>query len=192
MRYLPLLLVAACSSRSSPQEARAAAPHVVTAPCPVGDFVNTTVYRFLERELEEAAQEDGGRAATRELLAREAELVKQPDMKPLRASIIEGETSHILETLCKGTPGCKAIGLYNASGLAIALSALDDHIAPLGFDDARWATLTAIDAGGAKLALTAAEAEDLAADKHALVVFPAKHGLAICIIREVTRRPSSE
>ncbi len=156
--------------------------HLLGAKCPVGDFVHVAVYRFLERELEEAAPEDGGRAATRALLAREAELLKQPDMKPLRASIIEGETSHVLATLCRGTPGCKAVGLYNKSGLAVALSFLDGTIAPLGFDDARWATLTAVGADGAQLALTAAEAEDLAADRHALVVFPAEHGLAACII----------
>jgi hypothetical protein len=164
---------------------------VLLSRCPVGDLVNTAVYRFLERELAEAAPEDGGRAATRALLVREAELLKQPDMKPLRASIIERETSHVLETLCGGTPGCKAIGLYTRSGLAIALSSLDDAIAPLGFDDARWAALTAsVTAGtaagadGAQLALTAAEAEDLAAARHALVAVPAEHGLAVCIVEK--------
>ena len=152
--------------------------------CPAGDLVNTTVYRFLERELEEAASEDRGRMETRALLVREAELLKQPDMKPLRASLIERETSHVLETLCRGTPGCKAIGLYNKSGLAVALSSRDDVIAPLGFDDARWAALTAIGADGGTLELAAAEAEHLAAEKHALVVFPARHGLAACIVEK--------
>jgi hypothetical protein len=157
-------------------------PLEIAARCPVGDLTNVTVYRFLERELEEAAAEDGGRAATRELLAREAELLKQPEMKPPRASIVEGEMSHVLRTLCRGTAGCKAIGLYNRSGLAIALSSLDGNAAPLGFDDARWATLTAIGEEGATLALTAAEAEGLAQGEHALVVFPAQHGLAVGIV----------
>jgi hypothetical protein len=143
-----------------------------------------SVYGFLERELEEAASEDRGRVATRALLAREAELLKQPDMKPLRASIIERETSHVLATLCQGTPGCKAIGLYTRSGLAIALSFLDGNIAPLGFGDARWARLTAIGADGGQLPLTAVEAENLAAHRHALVVFPAEHGLAACIVEK--------
>ena len=79
-----------------------------------------------------------GRAETRALLAREAEFAKRPDMKPLRASIVERETSHVLDTLCNGTPGCKAIGTYSRSRLAVALSSLDGVIAPFGFDDARW------------------------------------------------------
>jgi hypothetical protein len=144
--------------------------------------VGSTIYRFLRRELDDAVSEDGGRAEALALLAQEAELVKQPDMKPLRASIVEGETSNVLTTLCQGTPGCKAIGLYNGSGLAIALSALGGNIAPLGFDDARWATLTAIGTDGATLPLTAAEADKLAVGTHALIVFPAEHGLAVCII----------
>jgi hypothetical protein len=191
VRHLPLLLVAACASRSSPQAGPAAGNpepdlRVLLSRCPVGDLVHTAVYRFLERELAEAAPEDGGREATRAVLAREAELSKQPDMKPPSASIIERETSHVLGTLCRGTPGCKAIGLYNKSGLAIALSFLDGTIAPLGFDDARWATLTAVDADGAQLALTAAEAEaaSLATSRHALVAVPAEHGLAACIVEK--------
>jgi hypothetical protein len=184
-----LLLVAACSARSAPPPAVAQPtpvpdPYALGAKCPVGDSVHVSVYGFLERELEEAAAEDGGRAETRAVLAREAELLKQPDMKPQRASILERELSHVLEGLCRGAPGCKAIGLYNKSGLAIALSSIGDAIAPLGFDDARWAALTAVPADGAKLAITAAEAERLPADRHALVVFPARHGLALCIIEE--------
>jgi hypothetical protein len=203
VRTLPLLLVAACSSSSSPQETcaegsgpvtpvappaaivePAPAPRELAARCPLGDLVNVTIYRFLERELEEAAPQDGGRAETRALLAREAELAKRPDMKPLRASIVERETSHVLDTLCNGTPGCKAIGIYSRSGLAVALSSLDDVIAPLGFDEARWATLTAIGAEGATLALAAPEDEGLAADMHVLVAYPAEHGLAACIVEK--------
>jgi len=185
MRHLFLLLVAACSSAPVTQPPATEPAHdlrALMARCPVGDLVNTTVYQFLRRELAEAAPEDHGRSATLAALAQEAELLKHPDMKPLRASIVEAEISNVLSTLCRGTPGCKAIGLYNASGLAIALSSVGDHVAPLAFDDARWAALTAVDPGGAKLAVTAAEAERLAVDKHALVVFPAEHGLAVCII----------
>jgi hypothetical protein len=186
MRRLLLLLVAACSSAPVTRPPTAAEPtqdpRALLARCPVGDLVNTTVYQFLRRELADAAPEDRGRAATRAALAQEAELAKHPDMKPLRASLVETETSNVLSTLCRGTPGCTAIGLYNASGLAIALSSLDDHVAPLGFEDARWAALTAVDAAGAQLAVTAAEAAHLAVDHHALIVFPAEHGLALCII----------
>ncbi|HSK04842.1 MAG TPA: hypothetical protein VK932_26515, partial [Kofleriaceae bacterium] len=171
MRSLLLLLLAACSSRSAPTPA-VPDPYALGAKCPVGDSVHVSVYGFLERELEEAAAEDGGRAETRAALAREAELLKQPDMKSRRASILESELSHVLERLCRGAPGCKAIGLYNRSGLAIALSSIEDALAPLGFDDARWTALTAVPADGAKLPITAAEAEGLAADRHALVVFP--------------------
>lgn len=195
MRVRPLLLLflAACASKPAPPPQRAAEPpseppsvpdpYALGAKCPVGDSVHVSVYGFLERELEEAAAEDGGRAETRAALAREAELLAQPDMKPRRASILESELSHVLEGLCRGAPGCKAIGLYNKSGLAIALSSID-AIAPLGFDDARWAALTAVPADGARLPITAAEAEGLAADRHALVVFPARQGLALCIVEE--------
>jgi hypothetical protein len=196
VRPLPVLFLAACASKSPPRAhvaergasqpsgASGASVASVVARCPVGDQVNTSVYRFLERELQEAAAEDRGRDETRRLLAEQAELENQPEMKPLRASITESETSHVLETLCRGTSGCKAVGLYNASGLAIALSSLDGHFAPLGFEDARWATLASAAADGARLAITPGEAGRLAVDKHALVVFRAEHGLALCIVEQ--------
>jgi hypothetical protein len=156
VRVILLICLAACS-KSSPKAEPAST-------CPVGDGINVSVYGFLEREISEA--EDQGRTNTRAMLAREAELAKSPDMKPLRASIAETEMSNALTTLCAGAPGCRAIGLYNASGLAVALSS-GKQIAPLGFDDKQWAQLTALPDGGR-------------ADQ--FVVFHAEHGIALCIV----------
>ena len=192
MRYLAICVIAACSRQPTttattsaatadaapitgaaplPSPVPAALPES-TAKCPVGDMTNVAVYSFLERELEDAAKHDQGRAETKALMRREAELRTQPDMKPPRASIIERELSHALTTLCNGSPGCHAIGLYNRSGLAIALSSKRTVVAPLGFSDAVWAELRKANADG----------ETKTIDGETYVVFPVKHGVALCIV----------
>jgi hypothetical protein len=135
-------------------------------------MTHVAVYGFLERELADAAKDDKGRAETKALMKLEAELLKQPDMKPPRSSIVEGEMSHVLTTLCDGTPGCKAIGLYNKSGLAIALSSKGSTVAPLGFEDPTWADLKKANADGDTMTIAG----------ETYVVFPIEHGVALCIV----------
>jgi hypothetical protein len=192
VRALPLVFLVACSkdpaAAPAPSPSPAVAPAtppvatpVKTAPppdpialaarCPVGDNTHVAVYGFLEREIEERNKGDRGRAAAKKLLAEEAELLKKPDMKPHAASIVESETSHVLTTLCAGAPGCKAIGLYTKSGVAIALSSQSDTIAPYGFDDDAWAKFS-----------TTNEGETVELGGNTFIVFPTAHGFATCII----------
>jgi hypothetical protein len=200
MRALCLLSLAACTNEPSaapappapPPPAPAVAPKYVAAPphvvidtpdaklamqakCPVGDMTNVDVYSFIEREITESTQNAKSTNNTRDLVKREAELEKQPDMKPMRASIVEGELSHVLSTLCRGTPGCKAIGLYDKSGLAFALSSNSTTIAPLGFVDAVWP----------KLVLGAQRGLVREFDGEMYVIFPVeKRGVALCVVEK--------
>ena len=176
MRSLAILLLAACSSSSNPKPAEV--DLAARDRCPVGDQTHVEVYGFLERELGEA---EGERAEAKEQLAYEAKLVNDPQMKPQRSGITEGETSHILTTMCAGTPGCKAIALYSRAGFAIALTSNDSHVAPLGFaDDARWAKLSTA-AAGTSIEMTATEQRD-AGTPGVWVVFPVDGALAACIV----------
>jgi hypothetical protein len=134
-------------------------------------MTNVAVYGFLERELQDAAKHDKGRADTKAIMRRDAELRAQPDMKPPGASIVERELSHVLTTLCEGRSGCRAIGLYNKSGLAIALSS-KQTVAPIGFSDAVWSDLKKANADG----------ETKTIDGETYVVFPVEHGVALCIV----------
>jgi hypothetical protein len=151
--------------------ATASTPMAMAAKCPVGDHSFDDVYTFLQREIAESAREAGSTNETREIVRRDAELMKQPDMKPRRASTMETELSHALSTLCAGTPGCKAVGLYDKSGLAIALSSNTNTYAPLGFVDAAWPKLQRAEPGST-----------LEIDGETYIVFPVKHGVALCII----------
>jgi hypothetical protein len=172
MRALAILLVA-CSSSSSPAPA---ADLALAARCPVGDGTHVEVYGFLERALAEAG---GQRAEAKERLAHERELEKDPkNSKPQRASVAERELSHVLTTLCAGTPGCRAIGLYDKGGIAIALSSHRDVLAPLGFaDDTRWSKLSSA-ASGTRFELAAGEGTGV------WIVFPTSSGLAACIVEK--------
>lgn len=171
MRTLAILLVA-CSSSSSTKPAPVPDPAVTTR-CPVGDGTNVEVYGFLAREIADAG---GDRATTKQRLAEEAALLKDKTMKPQRSSVVETETSHVLTTLCAGTPGCRAIGLYDRGGFAIALSSHRAYVAPLGFaDDKRWAQLTG--ASGMPV-----EAAGELSPGVVWVTFPTSGGLAACVV----------
>ena len=209
MRWFALaVVVAGCtkSPPSPPEPAPAPAPTVappapapappapvplpvsLTARCPLGDGTNVALYGFLETAIADARTQDRGRRATRELLAREvADEASGIQVKPPRASIVESETSNILTTLCTGTPGCVAVGLYNASGLAMALSSRK-AVAPLGFgEDARWNQLLGeARADGAIAELTCPEAKTAGlpcggGHRYVLVRVP-DGGLALCIV----------
>lgn len=158
MRYpvFSLLVTVACGSSTTGRATSQKAPPTadteagVIARCPVGDGTNVSVYTFLVREMTERT--DGSRDATRVALADEAKQLADPSLKPPRASIVETELSHVLTTLCEGTPGCVTAAIHDRFGLAIALSSLRGSVAPYGIeDDARWNMLTATslaDSGG--------------------------------------------
>jgi len=168
----PVLIDAAVDVMIIEQAAVAATtPMALQEKCPVGDMTNVAVYGFLEREIDEANKRDEGKRSTKELLEYEAKLQKQPDMKPPSASIIEREMSHVLTTLCAGTRGCKAIGLYDESGLAIALSYYNEVIAPLGFVDPELKKL-----------LDSPEGTIVVRDGETYVINSIKRGLALCIV----------
>ncbi|MDB4954925.1 MAG: hypothetical protein JWO36_2494 [Myxococcales bacterium] len=195
---LSLVIVVACNSSNDDLRVQSpkVAPHAPTeasaiARCPVGDGVNVAVYGFLVREMAERAS--GSRETTRAALADETQKLADPSIKPPRASIVESEVSHVLTTLCDGTPGCVTTAIYDRSGLAIALSSHRSKIAPYGIgDDARWNALTAssiADGGGEfELACDEAKAAALPCNRdHRLVAFPvfadgALLGLASCIV----------
>lgn len=181
MRSLAILLLATACSSSPETKPPPSIDLAARDRCPVGDQTHVEVYGFLEDEL---AAAEGDRQTTKQQLAYEAELSKDPqNLKPQRSSITEGETSHILTTLCAGTPGCKAVALYSKAGFAIALSARDEVVAPLGFaDDARWTKLSTAPAGSA-IELTAAEQRE-AKTTGVWVVFPVGGALAACIVNK--------
>lgn len=173
-----ILLLAACSSAEA--IAPAATSHLPSR-CPVGDQTHVDVYGFLEEALRAAG---GDRATTKQQLAYEVELLRARDMKPQRAGIVEGETSHVITTLCAGTPGCKAIGLYDRGGFALALSTHRDIVMPLGFgDDARWRQLSTA-AAGSLFPLIAADGADRGTTG-TLVAFPVDGALAACIVEPI-------
>lgn len=191
MRFWPMLFVIACSSSTGERVQGPTSSPSVTARCPVGDGVNVAVYTFLVREM--VAKTPAGRDATRAALADEAKTLADPSLKPPRASIVESELSHVLTTLCDGTPGCVTAAIYDRAGLAIALSSSRSKVAPYGFrDDARWSALTLAslaDSGGDfDVACDEARAASLpCAHDHRLVAFPvfdnrALVGLASCIV----------
>lgn len=187
---LPLLFAIGCTS-STREPVQAPAAGGVVARCPVGDGVNVSVYSFLVREM--AERTDASRDATRAALADEAKTLADPSLKPPRASVIESEVSHVLTTLCEGTPGCVTAAIYDRGGLAIALSSLRSKVAPYGVaDDARWNQLTATalaDSGGDfDLACDEARAATVpCTPDHRLVAVPVFDdatlvGLASCIV----------
>jgi hypothetical protein len=159
--------------------------------CPVGDGVHVAVHEFLVREMAAATEVDS-RAEVAERIQKEDEAAGQADIKPMRASLVESELSHVLTTLCAGTPGCTAAAVYDRSGLAVALSSLGGVVPPLGFaDDARWQRLSAPElTDGVRVPLECSEARaaSLPCDAgHQLVVFPVYDedsllGLAACIV----------
>jgi hypothetical protein len=135
-------------------------------------MTNVDVYGFLEREIAESSRHAESTDETRKTVTEQAEIEKQPDMKPMRAGLVESEIAHVLSSMCAGTPGCKAIGLYNKSGLAFAFSSNTTARLPLGFVDAMWP----------KLVQRAKPGSTLVLDGQTLVVFPVKHGAAVCIV----------
>ncbi|NVB79725.1 MAG: hypothetical protein HOV81_15115 [Kofleriaceae bacterium] len=187
-----MLLVAACTSSTGGVQAPRSAPAAdATARCPVGDGVNVSVYTFLVREM--AERTTASRDATRAAVADEAKTLADPSLKPPRASVIESEVSHVLTTLCEGTPGCITAAIYDRGGLAIALSSVRSKVAPYGIaDDARWNQVTAssIAESGAvfDLACDEAKAATLPCTRdYRLVAFPVFDnatllGLASCIV----------
>ena len=165
--------------------------------CPVGDFVNVSVFDFIVRELKESAP-GADRAAAAARIKAEQDAARQPDTKPLRACIVESQFSHVLSQLCAGAPGCLGIGVYDRSGLAIGLTSRGNLVPTYGFaDEARWKALTRFEAreSGADLDLPCAEAIDAGLEcggPHRLVAFSvfsdrALLGVATCIVATETR-----
>lgn len=96
---------------------------------PIGDNLHIPVYDFVLRELRE--HENIPSAEIENIRKEEQQPI--PGNKPYTATVIESSFSHLLSTLCKGTPGCLSIGIYQKEGLLIGHGSLKDDLPSSAF-----------------------------------------------------------
>jgi hypothetical protein len=100
---------------------------------PIGDNLNTSVYDFITHEL--LKHQEIPTSEILEIAKSEEEYLKNKDLKPYTADVVETQFSHILVALCKGMPGCLSIDLYQKDGLLIGSGEVDRQDFPSGIYD---------------------------------------------------------
>jgi hypothetical protein len=129
-----LLVLALLAAQPSPE---------LASLCPLGDHVNVSVYDFVAWELGRRKKAPLSRDEVRGRIDRDAKARHQPDIKPERASIVESPVSNLISALCESHPTCISAAIYDADGLAFALSTKGKVIDAVGIgDDARWTAMT--------------------------------------------------